>query len=1063
MASNSIGQLSLDLSVKNGAFIEGMDKAARNTKKRVKDMERTLKDFRASLIKTVAGFGVAFSVGSVFNSIIQNTRDTEKEQAQLAAVIESTGKAAGFTKSQLNDMAGALSGKSIFSTGEINQAQTTLLAFTGVIGDQFIQAQQAAIDMASRTGMSVTQAAEKIGRALDVPSQGMGALSKEGFKFNEEQKKLAKQLESMGRTAEAQGIILEELKKSYEGAAQAARNTFGGALDALKNNINGLLTGQDGSLEGARLAIESLNEKLSDPAVADAFGKVITGVAKAAGVLVEAFTAISWEHATDAAKVLAFAIGAKMLVATGVAAKGFKTLAMEAYNLKMAQIGAGAASISTASKMQMMGAASIATAKSMGTTTLAARTMTKAFAMLGGPIGIAITAATSLLYFSTSTSDVKDHIVDLLDPLDQLINKFDKLDDVARKKALREARDQVRDLEKEYKRSAEGIATHFETIANSGNIGFMFDLQVLNKETKEVMYNIAAIAQEAAKTGKAADFSKLTTQLEQTKGLSEENKKQLLDMIASLSEMSSKVDTASSALNQLNGAQLKASIQSGRFTNELIKAEAAAAAASPMIGMLTSAMHQLWASMNPKSVSKEILTGSEAAVKYAKKLNEALEDKQAVSNVAKLGLEIQRNVGEWSKATEAQYQSAYASAQAADAYEANEKAQKAAADGAKKHGDELKRQAEKAAQARKVIEDQITALKVQKETHDMSSRALAIYNLEQKGATAEDIKRANALLDLIAVQERQDKFKDLAKQLRTPNEQLNDTLREQFKIIDESNASLAEREKYVKRAIDGVFSFDKAPKFADDDTFSGKMLKFGDAENDLEKWYQEQLELIDTWRQEKADRNAEWDEKELKVKKYHEDQLAAIESARQEVQLAAASEVFGNMSGLAKTFMGEQSTTYRALFALEKSYALAKVLMNAPKTASDAMQAMSGIPVVGPALGAVAAAAAIAYQATQAAGISAIGMAHDGIDSIPKTGTWILEKGERVLTSQTSAKLDAALERIHREREAKEIARNTQQNITQHINVTGSVDNHTANQIAQQTSRRQRMINNRFG
>ncbi|MBO08034.1 MAG: hypothetical protein CL478_07150 [Acidobacteria bacterium] len=39
-------------------------------------------------------------------------------------------------------------------------------------------------------------------------------------------------------------------------------------------------------------------------------------------------------------------------------------------------------------------------------------------------------------------------------------------------------------------------------------------------------------------------------------------------------------------------------------------------------------------------------------------------------------------------------------------------------------------------------------------------------------------------------------------------------------------------------------------------------------------------------------------------------------------------------------------------------------------------------------------------------------MAHEGIDSIPQTGTWLLEKGERVTTAETSAKLDAVLNDI---------------------------------------------------
>jgi len=43
-------------------------------------------------------------------------------------------------------------------------------------------------------------------------------------------------------------------------------------------------------------------------------------------------------------------------------------------------------------------------------------------------------------------------------------------------------------------------------------------------------------------------------------------------------------------------------------------------------------------------------------------------------------------------------------------------------------------------------------------------------------------------------------------------------------------------------------------------------------------------------------------------------------------------------------------------------------------------------------------------------GIALSGMAHDGIDSVPETGTWLLQKGERVMTAETSAKLDQRLD-----------------------------------------------------
>lgn len=69
---------------------------------------------------------------------------------------------------------------------------------------------------------------------------------------------------------------------------------------------------------------------------------------------------------------------------------------------------------------------------------------------------------------------------------------------------------------------------------------------------------------------------------------------------------------------------------------------------------------------------------------------------------------------------------------------------------------------------------------------------------------------------------------------------------------------------------------------------------------------------------------------------------------------------------------------------------------------------------MGPALVAIGAANA----ATQTAALA--GMAHDGIDSVPQTGTWLLEKGERVTTAATSAKLDRTLEDVSKSTRKKQ-------------------------------------------
>ena len=98
------------------------------------------------------------------------------------------------------------------------------------------------------------------------------------------------------------------------------------------------------------------------------------------------------------------------------------------------------------------------------------------------------------------------------------------------------------------------------------------------------------------------------------------------------------------------------------------------------------------------------------------------------------------------------------------------------------------------------------------------------------------------------------------------------------------------------------------------------------------------------------------------------------------------------------------------------------LLGNAQATSLQAQLAAyastAAIPIIGPELapGAMIAAAAVTEPLVAAIGAASLaGMAHEGIDSVPETGTWLLQKGERVVTSGTSAKLDATLDRVGRQ------------------------------------------------
>ncbi|EOV8435016.1 hypothetical protein ACOSB1_002265 [Acinetobacter baumannii] len=116
--------------------------------------------------------------------------------------------------------------------------------------------------------------------------------------------------------------------------------------------------------------------------------------------------------------------------------------------------------------------------------------------------------------------------------------------------------------------------------------------------------------------------------------------------------------------------------------------------------------------------------------------------------------------------------------------------------------------------------------------------------------------------------------------------------------------------------------------------------------------------------------------------------------------LQAASETLGGMADLMGGLLGEQSAGYKAMFAMSKAFAVAQAIMNAPQTYSNVYTSASLIPMIGPYIAPVLAGAAVAVQVAQAAQIKSVnltGMAHNGISTVPKEGTWLLDGGERVL------------------------------------------------------------------
>lgn len=148
-------------------------------------------------------------------------------QAKLAAVIEATGGAAGYTADQMADMAMELRQITQVDDDVIKGAQTVLATFKEIRGDEFKRTTAAAVDMAAVLGGDASGAAMQLGKALNDPEKGLTMLTKAGVTFSAEQQKMIKAMVEAGDTAGAQRAILGELEGQFGGAAKAAADATG--------------------------------------------------------------------------------------------------------------------------------------------------------------------------------------------------------------------------------------------------------------------------------------------------------------------------------------------------------------------------------------------------------------------------------------------------------------------------------------------------------------------------------------------------------------------------------------------------------------------------------------------------------------------------------------------------------------------------------------------------------------------------------------------------------------------------------------------------------------------
>lgn len=232
------------------------------------------------LVGAIGALAAAFAGMVSINAFIDATSEMQAGQAQLAAVLRSTGNVAGQTIDALNEHASALQKTTIFGDDAVNKMQALLLTFKNIRGENFTAATEAIADLATALGTDLNSAALQVGKALNDPAQGLSMLGRAGIQFSDAQEQVIKQLAATGRMAEAQKIILAELESQFGGSAEAARNTLGGALAALNNAFGDLFEVRGAGIDAFVTSINSLVDALSTDAIVDfanTIGNVLFG------------------------------------------------------------------------------------------------------------------------------------------------------------------------------------------------------------------------------------------------------------------------------------------------------------------------------------------------------------------------------------------------------------------------------------------------------------------------------------------------------------------------------------------------------------------------------------------------------------------------------------------------------------------------------------------------------------------------------------------------------------------------------------------------------------------
>ncbi|WP_249824362.1 hypothetical protein [Escherichia coli] len=142
-----------------------------------------------------------------------------------------------------------------------------------------------------------------------------------------------------------------------------------------------------------------------------------------------------------------------------------------------------------------------------------------------------------------------------------------------------------------------------------------------------------------------------------------------------------------------------------------------------------------------------------------------------------------------------------------------------------------------------------------------------------------------------------------------------------------------------------------------------------------------------------------------KLNENHQKRMAAIEKKYADARQSIADDMYGGFAAAMTLFGQENTKAMQMAFTAHKAFSIGQATVNMWTAATEAWNDPTNV-TTGQKI--AAAALAVSQNMGNIANIKSTnvsGMAHDGIDNIPREGTWLLDKGERVVDQRTNGDL----------------------------------------------------------